>query len=278
MSELNQQQPVQQEPVLEHNSGVQPAVDQHVPRPGSPESEEPTSGYMSDSSAYERDQAELEGQQPQQPSQDELQELSERLGINPEDIGKPDQPEEPKEERLSTEDWYSKQFGTPEAKQFAENFKKHFGMDIKQVYEVINSTAQVTQGLEQWRKEVHAQQQVKQLQQEWGNEFGDVMPQVIQKFQQIRKTNPRQAQALDNLDGARMLRALVLQEKQQGQSVQPNLSQPPTYLPNRRPLQRGGNGTPNVVKMSDYVNMSDSEAQQVNAGLMNGSIQIIRDM
>lgn len=245
-----------------------------APRPGTPESETPMSGYIPDSRAVQRDQ---QAQQPPPVDNTELEQLSQRLGVRPEDIGQPPAPEQP-EQPLNTEDWYAKQFGTEEARQFAENFKKYVGMDIKEVYNVVNNTARVTQGLEQWRQEVRAERDTQTLRSEWGQDFDNIMPLVAQKFQHIQKTNPQQARALDNLDGARMLAALVRQEQQQGYQAKPNVPQTPAFLPNRRPIQRGVGATPSSIKMSDYVSMNDHDAQQVNAGLMNGSIQIIHDM
>jgi hypothetical protein len=240
------------------NSTVQQVVPEttqgFVPTPGTPESSTPTSGYYTQK-VDEQYRAEPE---PTDNGYD-INDLASKLGVDPNSLGVPEEPKV--EPPLSTEDWYSKQFSTEEAKQFAANFQKHFGMDIKQVYEVINQTAQVTQGLEQWRKQVSVQQQTQQLRTELGNDYDSLMPLVGQRFQEIRKVNPKQAEALDNIDGARMLAALIRQEQGQQKYTGQNTNVP-TYLPNRRPVNRGNDNSSPVIKMSDFLNWTDDEVQR----------------
>jgi hypothetical protein len=224
-----------------------------VPTPGSPESDTPSSGYLKSQADTIRDTPVVEAD----PGYN-IEELATKLGIDPNTIGQPEAPEQAAPP-ANTEDWYAKQFGTVEAQQFAENFKKYVGLDIKEVYKLINDTATVTQGVETWRKQVTVQQQTQQLKQEFGDDFDSIMPLIGQRFKQIQQSNPKQAQALDNLDGARMLAALIRQEGYQ-QSVVQNPEVPP-YLPNRRPINRGGQGTSPVIKMSDFVKWSDAEVQ-----------------
>lgn len=245
---LQNQAPVQ-EPVQEQEQGEK----QH------------SSGYFD--STYRWQSSEVE-EVPQAAEPDSnFEELGKKLGIDPETLGK--SPEElekeaPPEEKLSPEDWYKQQFGTAEAQQFADNFKKHLGIDIKEAYELINNTAQVTQGLEQWRREVHTQRELEQLRTEFGNEFDSIMPQVAQEFQRIRQVNPQQAAALDNIDGARYLAAYIRQRGGMSQNTQPlqQRTDVPSYaLPNVR--QRHGQGTPPAptIRMSEFIKWSDEEVQ-----------------
>jgi hypothetical protein len=226
----------------------------YTPAPGSPESATPSSGYLRSETDIKRDTPVV----APDPGYD-INELATKLGVDPASIGQPEVVEQVAPPPVNTEDWYAKQFGTDEAKQFADNFKKYIGIDIKEVYQLINNTAQVNTGLETWRKQVTVQQQTQQLKQEFGAEFDTLMPLIGQRFKQIQATNPKQAAALDNLDGARMLAALIRQEGIQQNSVQqPDV---PQYLPNRRPLNRGGQGQSPVIKMSDFVKWSDEEVQ-----------------
>ena len=223
--------------------------------PGTPESSTPGSGYL-------RQQADIIRDTPQESQQQDpgydIGELATKLGIDPNSLGQEEVPvvEQPK----STEDWYAAQFGTAESQQFAENFKKHLGIDIKEVYQLIQNTAQVNTGLEQWRQQVAAQTQAQQLRQELGSEFDSLMPLIGERFQQIKKVNPQQAAALDNLDGARMLAALIRQEGVQ-KGVPLGNQNVPNYLPNRRQANRGYSGQSPVIKMSEFINWSDSDVQ-----------------
>lgn len=244
-----------------------------APRPGTPESETPTTGYFDGSGrAYGVPDRTQPTDQPPTNTPNELEELSKKLGIDPNTIGQPDAPEPPAPP-MNTEDWYAKQFGSEEAKQFAENFKKFVGIDIKEVYGLINNTAQVTRGVEEWRQQVAAKQQLDTLKSELGSEFEDLMPHVLEKFRQIKQTNPRQAQALDNIDGAKMLAALIKQERSRGQQfVAPDV---PNYFPNRRPVDHSNSGTGNFVKFTDFVKWSDSELQAKLPDIQSGRIKII---
>lgn len=245
------------------DSTVQNTVPQDVPnntppvvRPGTPESEAPMSGFMKSQADMMRDSVPV----PEEPTGYNLEELSQKLGVDPNTLGTPPVPEvqEPPAP-VNPDDWYKNQFKTPEALEFVENFKKYVGFDIKEVYKLIQDTAQTTQGVEQWRREVHAERQLATIKQELGQEFDSIMPQVLQRFNQIRQTNPQQAQALDNIDGVRMLAALIRQEGRQS-SVTNNPSIPQFY-PNRRPANHGVTNQSPVIKMSDFINWSDADVQ-----------------
>jgi len=227
----------------------------YTPSPGSPESSTPGSGYL-------RQQADIRRDTPEEPVQQDvgydINELATKLGVDPNSLGQEEAPVE--QPPVSVEDWYAGQFGSTEAQQFADNFKKHLGIDIKEVYQLIQNTAQVTKGVEQWRQQVTAQTQAQQLRQELGDEFDTLMPMIGQRFSEIKKANPKQAAALDNIDGARMLAALIRQEGVQQRTPMGN-SNVPNYLPNRRQVNRGGNGQSPVIKMSDFINWSDSDVQ-----------------
>jgi hypothetical protein len=108
--------------------------------------------------------------------------------------------------------------------------------------------------LEGWRGEVQHEKQMEGLRKEFGSEFEDLMPKVVERFGKLPKA---QQVALDNADGARMLAAMIRQEElsQKGGRTNPYAST------NVRPLQRAGNTSP-VIRMSEFVKWSDEEVQQ----------------
>lgn len=196
----------------------------------------------------------------------ELVALSEKLGINPDDLGRSEEDIKKDQPPMPTEDWYAQQFAEPEAKQFADNFRKHLGIDIKEVYELIHNTANVTKGLESWRQQVQAQRDLDVLRSELGNEFDNIMPQVAQEFQRIRQVNPQQAAALDNLDGARYLAAYIRQKSGGGRTTQPigqnNQNVPQFSYPNVRQVPGSGGSKPPTIRMSEFLKWEDSEVQR----------------
>lgn len=248
-------------PQEESNTQQQPVVQQEQ----QPVQDLPTSGYIPSQADLMRDYKASEQQATQEqriedtPMGADLQELAEKLGVNPEDIGQPPAPEPPEEKVYADpDDWYSEQFSTPEASKFADDFRKYVGFDIKEVYGLIKQTAEVTKGVDQWRQEAYAQQQLNSLRQDFGEEFDSLMPQVLDRFAQIREVNPQQAAALDNPDGARMLAALIRQEQSQGVQQPPSQKNVPNFLPNKRQVTHGRNQPP-VIKYSEMMKWSGEE-------------------
>lgn len=226
-----------------------------------------TSGYMDSTYHWNspEEPAQQEAPQPiEQLNADDLDEYAKKLGINPDELGKSEEELRANEPPLSPDDWYSQQFGTAEAKQFADNFKKHLGLDIKEVYELINSTANVTKGLEQWRQQVQNERDLGLLKQEFGNEFDSIMPGVKAEFDRIKSVNPRQAAALDNIDGVRYLAAYIRQrEGGITQSTSMNTTDIPQFdYPNVRRRPGGGNSNAPVIRMSEFLKWSDDDVQR----------------
>lgn len=268
MTEYNEQPQVQQEGVLP-NQTEQPQYE-----PGSAASETPSSGYMRSQADKDRDARHeellgLTNNTPEETNPD-IQELSEKLGVNPEDIGKEPtpEPEEPKQDYVDPEDWYAQQFNEEKAQQFAEDFKKYVGIDIKEVYGLIKNTAEVTKYVDDWRQQAVAEQQVNKLKQEFGQEYDTLMPQVLERFGQIKKANPQQGAALDNPDGARLIAALIRQERMQGKTqIPPATKDVPTYFPNRRQVNHGRESSP-VIKMSEMITWTGEEMDRRYADIV----------
>jgi hypothetical protein len=204
-----------------------------------------------------------EGSTPEQQSE-EMAALAAKLGIDPNQLGKSQEELDANKPPLPVDDWYSQQFGTQEAQQFAESFKKYVGIDIKEAYQLMNNTAQVTKGLESWRAQVQTERDLGILQQEFGNEFDQIMPLVAQEFQRIKAVNPQQAAALDNVDGARYLAAYI---RQRGiGATQPNQlarqDVPQFNFPNVRTRHTGGSSTAPTIRMSEFIKWTDDDVQR----------------
>lgn len=223
-----------------------------------------TSGYMDSTYKWQPAEAPEEPVEQEAPMETpELDALAQKLGIDPNQLGRSQEEIDADKPPMPTEDWYKQQFGTEEAKQFADNFKKHLGIDIKEVYDLIHNTANVTTGLERWRQQVQNERDLGILQQEFGQEFQSIMPQVKAEFDRIAQVNPQQAAALDNIDGVRYLAAYIRQRN--GSVTQPrsmNVPNVPDFqLPNvRRRSGTGGTNAP-IIRMSEFITWSDDEVQ-----------------
>lgn len=91
--------------------------------------------------------------------------------------------------------------------------------------EQFGQAVQQFQQMQQVVAQQAAQQQMATLRQEWGDSFDTVMPEISKRFAAL----PPQMQAsLDNLDGARLLYAQIMQEKS-AQGPQVPYAQPPRY-------------------------------------------------
>lgn len=248
--------------------------EQYQPEPGSSASEAPSSGYLRSDADKQRDErlAELNNTLNNEPTEvnPDIQELSEKLGVNPEEIGNEPQPEpeEPQQDYIDPDDWYAQQFSEEKAQKFAEDFKKYVGLDIKEVYGLIKNTAEVTQHVDDWRQQAVAEQQLSQLKQEFGNEFDTLMPQVLERFGEIKQKNPQQAAALDNPDGARLIAALIRQEQSSGQQQRPAATKEvPNYFPNRRNVSHGRESSP-VIRMSEMITWTGEEMDRRYADIV----------
>jgi hypothetical protein len=185
-----------------------------------------------------------------------INELAAKLGVDPASLAAPESMDTPTvtpQVEPTEEVDYMAKFNTEEGKRFRSEFKNYLGIDPVEAYNLIQTTSQLVQHLDGWRGEVVHERQMDSLKKEFGAEFDTIMPEVVERFSKLPKA---QQVALDNADGARMLAAMIRQEKlsQKGGRVNPYAST------NVRPLPRSGNGSP-VIKMSEFVNWTDAEVQ-----------------
>jgi hypothetical protein len=198
--------------------------------------------------------------------QEEIAQLSEKLGINPNDfLGATQNPEQPVPQPPQAppppqpEDDMIKRFNSAEGQRMRDEFKKVMGIDPLEAFQAVQNTQTQLQQIEAWRQQVAVERQMDALKQEWGQDFDTTFVEVRQRFQQLP---PQMQAALDNLDGARLLAAQIRAEQLSGQHGTPmQRSSAPSRTTNIRTT-----GAPvGYVKTSDYLNDRVSEAEYIKA-------------
>lgn len=229
-----------------------------VPAGGSLENQVPSSnptagqGYLT--SSYYGNESAKNAQALEQDLGDAqaIEQLSQKLGVNPDELGSTSpEPELP----LGTEDEkaaFLKKLNSEDGQRFRNEFKEYVGVDVVEAFQAIQDAATLTKELDSWRRDMVRQEETKVLRQELGQEFDILMPEIVDYFKQLP---PAQQQALDNLDGARMIAALIRQGKKQVRNGQPG-NLPPFVQGNvRSTAQRGAP----VIRMSEMVQWKGAE-------------------
>jgi hypothetical protein len=227
-----------------------------VPAGGSLENQVPSSnptagqGYLT--SSYYGNESAKNAQALEQELGDSqaIEQLSQKLGVNPDELGNPDVVPP-----LGTEDEkqaFLKKLNSEDGQRFRNEFKEYVGVDVVEAFQAIQDAATLTKELDSWRRDMVRQEETKVLKQELGQEFDILMPEIVDYFKQLP---PVQQQALDNLDGARMIAALIRQGKKQARTGQPG-NYPPYVNGNvRSTAQRGAP----VIRMSEMVQWKGAE-------------------
>lgn len=228
------------------------------------------SGYINTSSQVPTD-FQLNNQGAAFEAQRQVQELSEKLGVNLGEVPQPQQqapaPEVPQPEQV--EDPFAR-FNTAEGQRMREEFKKVMGIDPLEAFQAVQQTQQQLQQVEQWRQQVAVERQMDALKQEWGGEFEATFSEVRERFNQLPDN---MKPALDNLDGARLLAAQIRSEQLGGQHF--GVPLPRSSAPSRTSNIRSTGAPVGFVKTSDYLNDRVSEADYLSA-LQSG--RVIRDI
>jgi uncharacterized protein YukE len=203
-------------------------------------------------------------------AQRQVQELSEKLGVNLGDVQPQQQPapEVPQPE-VPQEDPFAR-FNTAEGQRMREEFKKVMGIDPLEAFQAVQQTQQQLQQVEQWRQQVAVERQMDTLKQEWGGDFEATFSEVRERFNQLPD---HMKPALDNLDGARLLAAQIRSEQLGGQHF--GVPLPRSSAPSRTSNIRSTGAPVGFVKTSDYLNDRVSEAEYISA-LQAG--RVIRDI
>lgn len=109
-----------------------------------------------------------------------------------------------------------------EGKAFWNQFQRYTGFDRESFTQAAQMLGQLPT-LQQFVSQQQQQQAVSTLKQEWGNNFDSLMPEVTERFKALP---PQMQQALDNVDGARLLAAQIMQERGVGQAQVPRVPVP----------------------------------------------------
>lgn len=179
---------------------------------------------------------------------DQLAELSKKLGVDPDEIGreeesKEDGGKEKSDEESDDSDKESEEAIKKRIQNVDKELKQLLGTGLTEVYGLI-------QELSEFRNQYYIQQQQAALQSEWGESFDDNFKQVQEKWNTLPE---KQKAALNNVDGAKMLLALIERE-QKGNTVQSN--QTSTYV---RSNKTGSSGEGKRLRMSEIIKLPQAE-------------------
>ena len=197
-----------------------------------------------------------------------VQELQEQLGVNLGDV-QPQQPNQPQQQpEVPQVDFVSK-FNSVEGQRMRNEFKQVMGIDPVEAFQTVQQANAQLKEIEAWRRQVANEKQIETLQNEWGSEFEETWSGVREKFQSLPE-NMRQA--LDNLDGARLLAAQLRLEQSSGRGRQQQQS--------FQKSSTGSNSTQNIrtsgnvggfIKTSDYLADRVDEKTYIQA-VRNGRV------
>lgn len=182
----------------------------------------------------------------------DIDELAKKLGIDPskiselvdaekppDDTTKEEGKEPEKEAEEETEEAIKKRLAVVDTE-----LKSLLGAGLTDVYGMLRE-------LTEFRNQYYTEQQLNTLKSEWGNTYDDNMKMVHEKWSTL--PDDRKA-ALNNVDGARLLLALIEKEKQTGK-VDPRITGNPKYVKGTS----SGTGSQAKLKMSDIMKMSEAE-------------------
>jgi hypothetical protein len=230
--------------------------------------EQQSSGYMNTSSQAPTDFQQEQGNEAFE-AERTVQELSEKLGVNLNDLPE-EAPAVPGQEPPQQQDDIVARFNSAEGKRMRDEFKKIMGIDPMEAFQAVTNTQAQLQQIDAWRQQVMAERQMDALKQEWGGEFDSTFAEVRERFQQLPD---HMKPALDNLDGARLLAAQVRAEKLGGKHS--GVPLPRSSAPSQTNNLRSTGAPGGFVKTSDYLNDLVSEADYL-AAVRTG--RVIRDI
>lgn len=198
----------------------------------------------------------------------DLEELAKKLGV---DVSKlqglvdetkqevKDAPEEEKKpEEEETEEVIKKRLATVDSE-----LKSLLGAGLSDVYGMLKE-------LTEFRQQYYTEQQLNVLKGEWGNTYDQNMQMVHDRWSKLPED---QKGALNNVDGARLLLALI-EKEQKGKNTQ-SVNNNPKYVKG----SSTGQGSNAKIRMSDIMKMTETEYRK-NEPLIQKAIRegrLIRD-
>lgn len=181
---------------------------------------------------------------PPEASEEDLEKLAKGLGIDisklRETLGQETPSTETPKEETKPED-ENKEEVEKRLRRVDNEVKELLGVGLTEVYGLLNE-------LNEFKAQYVLEKQQSVLKQEWGEGYQDALSEVRAYWDTLPET---QQKALDNVDGARLIYALVQQNKRQ-----PNASSKQTYV--NSSARGSSNGRP-TLRMSDIVKLSESE-------------------
>jgi hypothetical protein len=225
---------------------------------GSPQGQQPSntgSGYIT-SSYYGNESANRQQALEQELQDDQMvRQMGEKLGIDPTSISNtPDEgTTENSVENMTPDEKadFLARINSETGQKFREDFKNFVGVDVVEAFEAIQNAATLTKELDEWRRGLVRQQETQVLQTELGQDYDVMMPKIVDYF---RALPPAQQQALDNLDGARMIAALIRQ--QEVAQRRGGLGNSPAYVNSN---VRATRTTAPTIRMSEMTKWSGAE-------------------
>ena len=203
-----------------------------------------------------------------------VQELQEKLGVNlnegvPQQQAQPDVPQAQPD--VPQQDDFLNRFNSAEGQRMRNEFKQIMGIDPLEAFQAVQNTNKQLQEIDSWRRQVANEQQIWNLQNEWGSEFEETWSAVKERFQTLPDN---MKQALDGIEGARLLAAQIRLERGSSQQRPNQQFQKSSYGNHTQNIRTSGNAG-GYIRTSDYLADKVSEADYVQAVRSN---RVINDI
>jgi hypothetical protein len=200
-----------------------------------------------------------------------VQELQEKLGVNLNEVpqAQPDVPQAQPD--VPQQDDFLKRFNSAEGQRMRNEFKQIMGIDPLEAFQAVQNTNKQLQEIENWRRQVSNERQIETLQNEWGGEFEETWSAVKERFQTLPDN---MKQALDGIEGARLLAAQIRLERGSGQQRSVQQFQKSSYGNHTQNIRTSGNAG-GYIRTSDYLADKVSEADYIQAVRSN---RVINDI
>lgn len=217
-----------------------------------------------------------EAPEVEQESSYDLEELAKKLGIDVSKLEGLVNESQAKSDAEGTEgDAEGEKKAEPESEESEEIIKKRLATVDSELKQLLGAGLTDVYGLlkelTDFRNQYYTEQQLSVLKNEWGDTYESNMQMVHERWAKL----PQDKQgALNNVDGARLLLALI--EKEQGQKTSSRTPNTPKYVKSSSSGQGSSTGK---IRMSDVMKMSEAEYRK-NEPLIQKAIRegrVIRD-
>jgi hypothetical protein len=198
-----------------------------------------------------------------------VQELQEKLGVNLNEVPQQQPIDVPPE--VPQQDDFLKRFNSVEGQRMRNEFKQIMGIDPLEAFQAVQNTNKQLQEIESWRRQVSNERQIETLQNEWGGEFEETWSAVKERFQTLPDN---MKQALDGIEGARLLAAQIRLERGSSQQRSTQQFQKSSYGNHTQNIRTSGNAG-GYIRTSDYLADKVSEADYIQAVRSN---RVINDI